>query len=318
MAGAARCADAPAVTGRRAAAHAKVNLALAVTGRRRDGYHTLRSVFLRVALHDQLSVTVRPEGTSDVLEVEGDLVAGEDNLVLRAASALRDRLGLELPPLAFHLRKRVPAAAGLGGGSADAAAAIELALAAWGVSLDREDRLAVALGLGADVPFFTVGHAAALVEGIGELVTPLPAPHPPAGLLLVTPRERLATADVFAEFDRDPRAGAVGRVDALAEQLRRQPDGAALAAASGPLSAANDLWASAARRSPGLTAARDALAEALGRPVLLTGSGPTLVAVYASEADAVRASTSLQARDLPGLAGAEIRSTRTLDQGELA
>ncbi len=318
MAGAARCADAPAVTGWRAVAHAKVNLALAVTGRRADGYHTLRSVFLRVALHDQLSVTVRPGGASDVLEVEGDLDAGEDNLVLRAASALRDRLGPGLPPLAFHLRKRVPEAAGLGGGSADAAAAIELALAAWGAPLDRADRLALALGLGADVPFFTAGHPAALVEGIGEQVTPLPAPHPPAGLLLVTPLERLSTADVFAEFDRDPRAGAAGRVDALAELLRRQLDGAALAAASGPLSAANDLWAPAARRSSGLTAAREALAEALGRPVLLTGSGPTLVAVYASEADAARASTSLQARDLSGLAGAEIRSTRTLDQGELA
>ena len=306
------------MTGWRVAAHAKVNLALAVTGRRTDGYHTLRSVFLRVALHDQLSVTVGSGGTSDELEVEGDLLVGEDNLVLRAASALRGRLGPGLPPLAFHLRKRVPAAAGLGGGSADAAAAIELALAAWGVSMDRADRLAVALGLGADVPFFAAGHPAALVEGIGELVTPLPAPHPPAGLVLVTPRERLSTADVFAEFDRDPRVGAGGRVDAVVELLRRQPDGAALAAASGPLSAANDLWAPAARRSPGLTAAREALAEALGRPVWLTGSGPTLAAVYASEADAVRASTSLQDRDLPGLAGAEIRSTRTLDEGELA
>ena len=200
-------------------AHAKINLALAVTGVRDDGYHTLRSVFLRLALHDRLKVELDPDGATDSLEVEGEIKASDDNLVLRAASHLRAAIDPTLPALRFQLRKRVPAAAGLGGGSSDAASAIDLALAAWGVRLHPAERLGAALRVGADVPFFTVGHAASLVEGIGEHVVALPAPAPPPGIMLITPRERLSTAAVFAEYDRAPASGALERVDEVAALL---------------------------------------------------------------------------------------------------
>ncbi len=297
-------------------AHAKINLALAVTGTRDDGYHLLRSVFLRLALHDRLSVELDPSADADSLEIVGDLEVADDNLILRAASLLRAAIEPSLPALHFHLRKRIPAAAGLGGGSSDAAAAIDLALAAWGVRLHPAERLESALRLGADVPFFAAGHPAALVSGIGERIVPLPAPDPPAGLVLITPRERLSTAAVFAEYDRTPSGAALERVDEVAGTLREEVDGMTLAATTVMLREANDLWAPAARLSRGLEPARAAASDVLGRAVLLTGSGPTLVAVYPSEAAAIRAAVTLQAEAPDELDGAEIMTTSTIGRGE--
>lgn len=299
-----------------AEAHAKINLALAITGTRDDGYHELRSVFLRLALHDRLEVELDPDAPADHLEVEGEHVAVDDNLVLRAASQLRAAIDPALPSLRFGLRKRIPAAAGLGGGSSDAAAAIDLALAAWGVRLHPAERLGAALRVGADVPFFTAGHPASLVEGIGEHVTPLPSLEPAAGILLVTPRERLSTTEVFAEYDRMPGAGALERVDEVVSLLREGVDGMTLAATTAMLRDANDLWPPAQRLLPGLAAIRELVSRIIGHAVLLTGSGPTLVAVYPSEAAATRAAVSLGASAAPELEGATIISTSTTARGE--
>lgn len=298
----------------RADAHAKINLALAITGRRDDGYHQLRSVFLRLSLHDGLAVDLDPKGPADSLVIDGELEATEDNLVLGAAQRLREAIDPALPALRFDLRKRIPAAAGLGGGSSDAAAAMDLALLAWGIRLHPAERLGIAATIGADVPFFVVGHAASLVEGIGEHVAPLPAPSPPAGVVLITPGRRLSTAAVFAELDREPSAGgpAAERVDEVAGLLREDVDGMTLAATTAMLREANDLWAPAARLSPGLVALRDACAQALGRAVLLTGSGPTLVAVYPSEAAATHAAVALQAERLDELEDAALITTSTM------
>jgi 4-diphosphocytidyl-2-C-methyl-D-erythritol kinase len=297
-------------------AHAKVNLALAVTGRRDDGYHELRSVFLRLALHDRLEVELDPSEAADRLEVEGDPVAGDDNLVLRAVSQLRAAIDPALPSLRFVLRKRIPVAAGLGGGSSDAAAAIDLALAAWGVRLHPAERLGAALRVGADVPFFTAGHAASLVEGIGERISPLPSLDPPAGILLVTPRERLATAEVFAEYDARPASGALQRVDEVASLLREGVDGMTLSATTAMLRDANDLWPPALRLLPALAALREQVSRVIGHAVLLSGSGPTLAAVYPSEVAAGRAAVAVGAMATPELEGATVISTSTIGRGE--
>jgi 4-diphosphocytidyl-2-C-methyl-D-erythritol kinase len=304
-----------------AKAHAKVNLALAVTGVRDDGYHQLRSVFLRLALHDDLGAEMDPAAAGDSLVLEGASVPLEDNHILRAAHALRAAIDPGLPPLRFRLRKRIPVAAGLGGGSSDAAAAIDLALAAWGMGLDPERRHELAAGLGADVPFFASDHAAALVEGIGEHVLPLPPPQPAAGILLVTLPAGLSTAAVFAEHDRGPAVGdpgdpgAAGHVDLVAALLRASSGGSMVAAAAEGMAAANDLWPAAARLSPGLSAARDAASRILGRTLLLTGSGPTLVAVYPAAGDAMHAATALPAAAAAELAGATILATSTMPTG---
>ena len=297
-------------------AQAKINLALAVTGTRDDGYHELRSVFLRLALHDRLEVELDPGAPADHLEVEGEPLADDDNLVLRAAGQLRAAIDPALPSLRFGLHKRIPAAAGLGGGSSDAAAAIDLALAAWGVRLHPAERLGAALRVGADVPFFTAGHPASLVEGIGEHVSPLPSLEPAAGILLVTPQQRLSTADVFAEYDRGPASGALERVDAVISLLRDGVDGMTLAATTAMLREANDLWPPALRLFPELSAIRELMSQVIGHAVLMTGSGPTLVAVYPSEAAATRGAAMLQASAAPELEGATIISTSTIERGE--
>jgi 4-diphosphocytidyl-2-C-methyl-D-erythritol kinase len=298
----------------RAAPPAKVNLALAVTGRRADGYHTLRSIFLRLALHDELEVDVDEEATTDSLVVDGaELGAGPDNLVLRAAASLRADVGGPLPALRFRLHKRIPVAAGLGGGSTDGSAALDLAQAAWGVRLHPSERLDAALRLGADVPFFSAGHPACLVSGVGERLQPLGAPDPEAGIVLVTLPERLSTSAVFAAFDAGPKADSVagGRVDELARLLSGPIDGTTLAMTTDRLRDANDLWPPASRLSPSLAGAREAASAFLGRSLLLTGSGPTLFAVYPSAKAAARAADHLRAEDLPQLHGATILATST-------
>ncbi len=318
MAGLARGPDATAVSTCRARARAKINLALAITGVRDDGYHLLRSVFLRLALHDLLTAEVAPSATNDSLVIDGEMRASDDNLVLQAVARAREAIDPSLPALRFRLNKRIPVAAGLGGGSSDAAAAIDVALCAWGVRLGPAERLEASLRVGADVPFFSAGHGASLVGGIGEQVVPLPVPEPPAGLVLITPRERLSTAAVFAEYDRLPPdgPGAIDGVDEVADLLRENVEGSTLAAATAMLRDANDLWAPASRLSPGLMAARDAAARILGRAVLLTGSGPTLFAVYPSEAAATRGAITLQTERLVVLEGAAIMTTSTIGTGE--
>ncbi len=324
-----------------AEAPAKVNLGLAVTGRRGDGYHELRSVFLRLALHDHLEVrpAADPAG-ADELVVEGDLgLPVRDNLILRAVAQLRAVARLRavaqlravadprgstdqpLPALRFRLDKHVPAAAGLAGGSSDAATAIALAAGAWGLPLDPASLLEVAGRVGADVSFFTAGHGAALVSGIGEIVEPLPEAWPPAGVLLVTPADRLATAAVFAEFDRGARrAGATSAtssqlIERLADALRGGLDGPALATLATGLREANDLWPAATRLSAGLSPARDALERSLGCPTLLTGSGPTLLAVYPSPEVATEAAARLEQDRPPALRGATILATSSSTRG---
>jgi 4-diphosphocytidyl-2-C-methyl-D-erythritol kinase len=247
-----------------------------------------------------------------------------DNLVLRAAASLRAAGGAaepSLPALRFRLDKHIPAAAGLAGGSSDAAAALALAAGAWGLPSDRAKLLAVAGRLGADVPFFVAARGAALVSGVGDVIEPLPEPWPPPGVLLVTAAERLSTAAVFAEFDRGaapPGVDAPGTeamVEHLAVALRSGLDGAVLADLADGLRDANDLWPAAARLSPSLTTAREALESVLGRAVLMTGSGPTLLAVYPSLEAATSAAAELEQARPPALRGATILATSGSSRG---
>lgn len=167
-------------------AHAKVNLDLAVVGRRPDGYHEVRTTLQAISLHDLLTVE-RAESTT--------LVGGvQDDLVLRAHRALELAEGRRLPAR-FQLVKRIPAGAGLGGGSSDAAAALRALHRLYG--LDR-DLLEIAAGLGADVPFFLAGGAA-VATGLGERLSPL---RPFQGwYALAWPGLHLSTADVYRGWD---------------------------------------------------------------------------------------------------------------------
>ena len=292
-------------------APAKVNLTLAVLGLRPDGYHELHSVMVPTGVADRLSVAVQPPGSEDCLHVSGfDPGPVPDNLILRAISAARRAardagFGPDVPPpLAARLEKRIPVAAGLGGGSSDAAAAMDAALEAWGVALDAPTRHAIAARLGSDVPFFLAGGPA-LVEGRGERLSPLPWllgaadwPDRPA-LLLVTPAVRLSTPAVFRAWDAGARpVGGAARLASahLADELRRgKLNSEMLLARASVLAAANDLAPAAAAVEPVLVPFKRALLRLLERPVGMSGSGPTHWAIYASHAEAEEAAARLRA-----------------------
>lgn len=287
-------------------APAKLNLTLAVVGRRDDGFHDLHSVFVPLALHDVL--TVAPAGTTgaDTLHVTGlDAGPSDGNLVLRAIAAARAAVGEgpgrpATPPLAARLEKRIPVAAGLGGGSSDAAAAIDAALDAWGAAdaLDADRRHAVAASVGSDAPFFLTGRPA-LVEGRGERVTPLKGIHGHPGILIVTPAVAVRTPDVFAVFDGSHAGsggdGSVRMTSAhLAQELGNGLSATDLVARAGVLASANDLLPAAALVAPGLVQVRRALTRLLGRPIGLSGSGPTLWTLYPSLGEADSAAATIE------------------------
>jgi 4-diphosphocytidyl-2-C-methyl-D-erythritol kinase len=291
-------------------APAKVNLTLAVVGRRSDGYHALHSVMVPIALADRLTLAVDPSpGATDTLHVDGFATgAAADNLVLRAVAAvrseLRARTGLPPAALAIRLDKRIPVAAGLAGGSSDAAATIDGALEAWqtGNELGADERSRVAAMVGSDVPFFLAGGPA-LVEGRGELVTPLhglrlaPGERPPA-ILIVTPAVAAHTAAVFAAWAAGAMAepGVASRSsEHFASEFGSGLTAGQLLERAGVLAAANDLLPAAASIVEGLVPLRRALMRLLGRPIGLSGSGPTLWALYPSLDDAEAAAASVRA-----------------------
>ena len=279
-------------------APAKLNLTLSVTARRDDGYHSLHSVFAPLGLADRLSMAIAT-GDRDTLHVTGfDPGQPGDNLVIRAIAATRTAVGGgwsggpgPAPAVAARLDKRIPVAAGLGGGSSDAAATIDGALEAWGAELDPETRTRVAAGVGSDVPFFLAGGVA-LVEGRGETVARLDGLHGTPGVLLVTPDVAVSTRDVFAAFDaiRTHGDGAVRLTSMhLAEELRAKLSTADLVARAGAMTVANDLLPATALVVPALVPFRRAVSRLLERPIGLSGSGPTLWALYASETEAAEA-----------------------------
>lgn len=282
-------------------APAKINLTLAIVGRRPDGFHALHSIMAPLALADRLSLAPAA-GSADTLHVAGAdldrsaLGPPAQNLVLRAIAAARAAVGgaQPTPALAARLDKWIPIAAGLAGGSSDAAAALEGALEAWGAGgdavLSSDERLRVAARLGSDVPFFLAGDIA-LVEGRGERVSPLPGAirGDAPGILLIVPRIALATAAVFAAYAQAGAAinGATRQSsEHLAGELQRGITAATLHDRAGILASANDLFPAAAAVEPRIVPFRRALARLTGRPIGLSGSGPALWVLYRSLAEA--------------------------------
>jgi 4-diphosphocytidyl-2-C-methyl-D-erythritol kinase len=258
-------------------APAKLNLCLYLGRRREDGLHSLCSLFEPLALADLIHVT---EAGRDEVVCPG--VEGE-NLAARALAGLRAR-GWRRPPLRIEIEKRIPVAAGLGGGSADAAAVLRLAA---GEIADLE---ALAQELGADVPS-QLSPSPALVRGAGELVEPLPAPAPHA-VVLLPGGGGLSTAEVFAEADRRGLGRPEEELDDLAERLRAAAGAGASPPALGEL-LVNDLEPAALALRPEIEGALAALREA-GAPVArMTGSGPTVFGLFEGPAEAERAASRL-------------------------
>jgi 4-diphosphocytidyl-2-C-methyl-D-erythritol kinase len=253
---------------------AKINLHLGVGPVRDDGYHELRTVYQAIAMYDE--VTAR-RGDTLTLTMEGEgageLALDDSNLIIRAAKALAEYT--KVPPHArLHLRKQIPLAGGLAGGSADAAATLVACDALWGTGLAREDLAKIAAGLGSDVPFLVHGGTA-LGTGRGEAISPVLARANTWHWVVGLADGGLSTPDVYAELDRmrasDNPPVALEDTDDLLSALR-QRDPAVLAAALG-----NDLQPAALSLRPALAAVLETGMGAGALTGIVSGSGPTCV-----------------------------------------
>lgn len=262
-------------------APAKVNLYLRVTGRRSDSFHLLDSLAVFAGAGDRVSARASDRLTLALDGPEaGALTAEPDNLVLRAARALAAVAGYP-PHAALRLEKHLPVASGIGGGSADAAAALRVLAGLWGVQADLD---AIAATLGADVPVCVAGRPARM-RGVGGLLSPVP-PLPPCGLLLANPRLPLATPAVFGAR----RAG----FSTPATFPERWADAADLAEWLRPLG--NDLQDAAIGLCPQVAEVLAALAAQPGCLVArMSGSGATCFALFPSPTHAATAASALPA-----------------------
>ena len=243
-------------------APAKLNLFLHVIGRRADGKHLLESIFILIDLADELDFTLRDDGA---IVRTGDLECeAEKDLCVRAAAALQEAAGKPPAGAEIHVKKRIPAGAGLGGGSSDAATTLIALNRLWGLDLPREELTRIGEALGADIPFFIRG-ANAFVEGIGEIITPMDVP--PAEYAVLWPGRGVSTAKIFSSpsLTRDSESL---KIAIFSDLLRnRWPE----------LPGHNDLQKTAVGLEPAILQALDVLAP-FGE-ARMTGSGSAVFAL---------------------------------------
>jgi 4-diphosphocytidyl-2-C-methyl-D-erythritol kinase len=265
-------------------APAKLNLCLYLGRPRDDGLHELRSLFCPITLSDRIVVAESEDDQVVCPEIDGPNIAAAALAGLRARGWSRD-------PVRLEIDKRIPVAAGLGGGSADAAAVLRLARG------EVKDLDALAAEIGADVPS-QLDPAFALVGGAGEIVESLP---PPAhfGIVLVPEPEGLSTAAVYAEADRLGLGRDADELDEIADELRRVA-GRGDSPLAYPDLLVNDLARAALSLRPSIGEALEGLREAGAEVALVTGSGPTAFGLFAD----IAAADAAAARLGPRFAGA--------------
>lgn len=260
-------------------APAKVNLILDVVGKRPNGYHDVAMLMVRLSLYDRVRV-VLTAGERVAVTCPGlELANGEENIAARAARLFLDHIGIAAG-VNIAIDKQIPAAAGLGGGSSDAAAVLLALNDLTGAALSRGELQNLGVCLGADVPFFLCGEMAAWATGIGEVLEPWRG-LPPCHLVLVNPRFAVSTAAVYqnlglthyrhmSKLPRFPE-----RMEDLAGLLR------------------NDLEAVTAARHPEIGEIKEQLAKAGALGALMSGSGPTVFGIFAGPAEAEAAAGRL-------------------------
>jgi 4-diphosphocytidyl-2-C-methyl-D-erythritol kinase len=260
-------------------AFAKVNYAHDVLGLREDGYHEVSTVMQSVSLADEVEIEVADRGFELRVEPEGAVVGPpEENTAYRAWKLLRGLVGSELP-IRATLRKGIPAGAGLGGGSADAAAVLVGLNELFGLGLRVEELREVGTRVGADVPFCVSGGTA-LGEGVGVLLTPLPAP-PDHRLVVAKPLAGADTGKIYRAYDDQGSAKSARSVEAVVAALE-SGDLPALAAAVG-----NDLAPVTAGLVPEVGQLRSELMDAGALGASMSGSGTAVYGVFDEEGTAL-------------------------------
>jgi 4-diphosphocytidyl-2-C-methyl-D-erythritol kinase len=304
-------------------APAKVNLSLRVLGRRTDGYHLLRSVMTFFPLYDTLTITVTDTPEIRVQCTPDVTTNMEDNLVFRAARALQGQNNVRQGAL-IQLHKQIPTGAGLGGGSSDAATTLLALNQLWQLECSQDTLCDLGVTLGADIPFFVRGRAA-LVEGIGERITPLPQ-LPLFPLVLIHPGITLATKQVFAAMGLP-----VPSVTAWVREELREPVQEQLTIDTNPSSMRfgfagdggemacpfhNDMAPSAMRLAPVIGDLVRVLERAGAQQVVMSGSGSTVAGLFPDIHAAQRVARSLE--HASGHAGWSVFSGVTFNASQLA
>ena len=286
----------------RALAPAKINLGLFLgPTRAADGRHELVTVMQSISLADELTLEPAPAGaTADEIHCPGVPGPPEANLAAAALRAFRASTGWQAPPQRLTILKRIPVAAGLGGGSADAAAALRLAAHASGLGDDHLLR-DLAATLGADVPA-QVTPGRWLATGAGERLRELPPPRAELGVLVVPLAAQLSTAAVYAEADRLGLQRSLHALGALGGELAAALEhGAPVPAASELLH--NDLQRAAVSLCPQIAATMRAVREVGADFVLLSGSGPTVLGLFPRSGPALGDGPALAAAAAAALGG---------------
>ena len=266
-------------------APAKLNLYLRVLGRRPDGYHDIETIFERIDLADEL--TFEPAPSLDLTCSDPALSCGENNLVMKAARLLQQERGGGTGAR-IELVKRIPIAAGLGGGSSDAATTLLGLNVIWQLGLSRQRLKELAAQLGCDVPFFLESQAVAIGRGRGEQCESL-GMTPTLFHVLVCPQAQLSTRDVYEGIDRSDLTASRPSITMVAHALRNGPALAGLAEGLW-----NDLEPEAIRRCPIIALVQSHL-RALGcLAARMSGSGPSVFGLCRDAAQAQQVATALQ------------------------
>jgi 4-diphosphocytidyl-2-C-methyl-D-erythritol kinase len=276
---------------------AKINLFLKVTGKRADGYHEICSVMQMVDIFDTLTFSPDPSGELSIKVIGHNAPSDGTNLVIKAAEALREWSGAKLGAR-ITLDKKIPVSAGLGGGSGNAAVALKSLASLWGIEASHAQMERLALSIGADTPFFLNGPCA-LVTGVGEKIKPVTA-RKSVAVLLVKPDFGVSTAEAyknsrfdFAQFYVDDRM--------VEDTVSGEPSRTAPRMV-------NDLMAWAMQAHPALARLKERIEGANPAPirVMMSGSGPTLFALYGTDDGCKRAAEFLEG------AAPFVMATRTL------
>lgn len=279
-------------------APAKLNLRLKITGRRPDGYHNLVSIMVPVALYDRIDIELVPSpGIS--LNCRGlHIPSNEKNLAFRAAAAFCAKTGID-QGVSLALTKRIPVAAGLGGGSSDAAAVLRALNHMTKDLLSTKELETLAVGLGADVPFFLKGSPC-IAQGIGEKLTPIEK-WPGLWYVIVMPPVEVSTAWVYGELDRTKtEQGGGGRTELELTTIEYQDimDVLSLNLSNIERLLENDLESVTVAHFPIVKHIKKSLGHAGAEGALMSGSGPSVFGVFSSQESAAKAKEAILTQNL--------------------
>lgn len=266
-------------------APAKLNIGLRVLGRRKDGYHDLVSIMVPVSLCDIISLSPAPAGVIMECEGRGGIPADETNMACRAARSFQKKTGLG-EGLYIRLTKNIPVAAGLGGGSSDAAAVLLALNDMYGHPLTLEDLYRLALDLGADVPFFLYGRPA-LARGIGEILEPIEN-WQKNWYVTITPPFHVSTAWVYSQLNLELTLEAGEYIISLfkTEPIKILPV------------LVNDLEQVTSNRFPVINTLKNRLLAAGAEGAIMSGSGPTVFGIFPTREKAQKAADELFKQEL--------------------